>query len=122
MEAAEQVAAQRESVLAEARTQAERIHTEAVERLRNPQPRIEVGVMAGVAGGGLAGNLLVLAWLRHDKGINARSAFLHVLGDAISSVAVLGAALAMWLRPSLQWLDPEAPGLADLILRILAES
>ena len=79
---------------------------EAVERLRAPGQRIGLGLMASVAAVGLAGNLLVLAWLRHDRSLNARSAFLHVLGDAISSVAVLGAALAMWLRPSLQWLDP----------------
>ncbi|HET6923906.1 MAG TPA: cation diffusion facilitator family transporter [Anaeromyxobacteraceae bacterium] len=79
---------------------------EAAERLRTPHPGIGLGLMASVAAVGLAGNLLVLAWLRHDRSLNARSAFLHVLGDAISSVAVLGAALAMWLRPSLRWLDP----------------
>jgi cobalt-zinc-cadmium efflux system protein len=79
---------------------------EAAERLRTPHPGIGLGLMASVAAVGLAGNLLVLAWLRHDHSLGARSAFLHVLGDAISSVAVLGAALAMWLRPSLRWLDP----------------
>jgi cobalt-zinc-cadmium efflux system protein len=79
---------------------------EAAERLRTPHPGIGLGLMASVAAIGLAGNLLVLAWLRHDHSLGARSAFLHVLGDAISSVAVLGAALAMWLRPSLRWLDP----------------
>ncbi|HYQ80399.1 MAG TPA: cation diffusion facilitator family transporter, partial [Anaeromyxobacteraceae bacterium] len=89
---------------------------EAVERLRAPHARIGIGVMAGVAAVGLAGNLLVLAWLRHDRSLNARSAFLHVLGDAISSVAVLGAALAMWLHPSLQWLDPALSLLIGLLI------
>ena len=79
---------------------------EAVGRLREPHADISLGVMAAVAAMGLAANLLVLAWLRRDRSLNARSAFLHVLGDAISSVAVMGAALAMWLRPSLRWLDP----------------
>ncbi len=79
---------------------------EALGRLRAPRAGISLGVMASVAALGLAGNLLVLAWLRRDRSLNARSAFLHVLGDAVSSVAVLGAALAIWLRPSLQWLDP----------------
>jgi cobalt-zinc-cadmium efflux system protein len=89
---------------------------EAVERLRAPHPGIDLGVMAAVAAVGLAGNLLVLAWLRHDHSLNGRSAFLHVLGDAISSVAVLGAALAMWLRPSLQWLDPALSLLIALLI------
>ena len=89
---------------------------EAVERLRSPHPGIGVGLMAAVAVLGLAGNLLVLAWLRHDDSLNARSAFLHVLGDTISSVAVLGAALAIWLRPSLQWLDPALSLLIALLI------
>jgi cobalt-zinc-cadmium efflux system protein len=89
---------------------------EALARLRTPHAGIGVGLMAGVAGVGLAGNLLVLAWLRHDRSLNARSAFLHVLGDAISSVAVLGAALAIWLNPSLQWLDPALSLLIALLI------
>jgi cobalt-zinc-cadmium efflux system protein len=79
---------------------------EALGRLRAPHGGIALGLMASVAAVGLAANLLVLSWLRHDRSLNARSAFLHVFGDAVSSLAVLGAALAMWLRPSLQWLDP----------------
>ena len=79
---------------------------EAVGRLRAPRAGISLGVMASVAAVGLAANVLVLALLRRDRSLNARSAFLHVVGDAISSVAVMGAALAMWVRPSLQWLDP----------------
>ncbi len=79
---------------------------EAVGRLRAPHAGISLGLMASVAAVGLAANVLVLALLRRDRSLNARSAFLHVLGDAISSVAVMGAALAMWVRPSLQWLDP----------------
>ncbi|HEU4385187.1 MAG TPA: cation diffusion facilitator family transporter [Anaeromyxobacteraceae bacterium] len=89
---------------------------EAVDRLRHPHHAVGVGLMAGVAAVGLGGNLLVLAWLRHDHSLNARSAFLHVLGDAISSVAVLGAALAMWLNPSLQWLDPALSLLIALLI------
>lgn len=79
---------------------------EAVGRLRAPRAGISLGLMASVAALGLAANVLVLALLRRDRSLNARSAFLHVLGDAISSVAVMGAALAMWVKPSLLWLDP----------------
>jgi cobalt-zinc-cadmium efflux system protein len=79
---------------------------EAVDRLRNPRGHIELGVMAGIAALGLLANLVVLGWLRNDHGLNARSAFLHVLGDAISSVVVLAGAGAMWLEPSWTWVDP----------------
>ena len=48
--------------------------------------------MATVGGIGLAGNLALLYWLHGEHGVNARSAFLHVLSDAVSSVAVLAAA------------------------------
>ena len=90
---------------------------EAVQRLRHPQPGISFGLMAAVAAVGLGGNLLVLMWLRHDRSLNVRSAFLHVLGDTVSSVAVLGVAAAMWANPSLTWLDPALSlAIAALIL------
>ena len=79
---------------------------EAVDRLRTPHPRISLGVMAGVAAVGLVGNGVVLLWLRGDHNLNTRSAFLHVLGDAVASVAVLAGAGAMWLRADLDWIDP----------------
>ena len=79
---------------------------EAVDRLRHPGSRIELGVMAGVAAIGLVANLVVLRWLHADHSLNARSAFLHVLGDAISSVVVLAGAAAMWFEPSWGFIDP----------------
>ena len=90
---------------------------EAVQRLRTPHPPIALGTMAGVASIGVLGNGVILFWLQHDHGINARSAFLHVLGDAVASVAVLGGAGLMWLRPDLAWVDPVLSlGIALLIL------
>ncbi|HZZ84542.1 MAG TPA: cation diffusion facilitator family transporter [Anaeromyxobacteraceae bacterium] len=90
---------------------------EAVQRLRTPHPAIALGTMAGVAAVGVLGNGVILFWLQHDHGINARSAFLHVLGDAVASVAVLGGAGLMWLRPDLGWVDPVLSlGIALLIL------
>lgn len=79
---------------------------EAVERLRSPNVHIGVGLMAAVAGVGLLGNCVVLVWLHGDHNLNTRSAFLHVVGDAVSSVAVLVGAGVMWMRPDLSWIDP----------------
>lgn len=75
---------------------------EAVERWNQPGP-IQIEVMGTVAAIGLAANLLGL-WLLHDHdhNLNTRGAFLHVLGDALTSVGVLvGAgiiALTGWTR------------------------
>lgn len=82
------------------------ISWEAVDRLRHPGARIELGIMAGVAAIGLLANLVVLRWLHDDRSLNARSAFLHVLGDAVSSVVVLAGAAVMWIRPGWTWIDP----------------
>jgi cobalt-zinc-cadmium efflux system protein len=79
---------------------------EAIGRLREGSPPIDLGLMAVVAAVGLAANLAILGVLRHDHGLNARSAFLHVVADTISSVAILLGAGVMWLRPGWTWLDP----------------
>jgi cobalt-zinc-cadmium efflux system protein len=90
---------------------------EAVDRLRHPHGKVQLGLMAGVAGAGLVGNAVILWALRKEQGINARSAFAHVLSDAISSVAVLAGAGAMALDPGLGWIDPALSlAIAALIL------
>ena len=62
---------------------------EAGRRLMEPQP-VAGGLMSVVAVTGLAINLLVLVMLRHrGHDLNVRSAFLHVAGDAVASVAVV---------------------------------
>jgi cobalt-zinc-cadmium efflux system protein len=79
---------------------------EAISRLREGAPPIDLGLMAVVSAVGLAANLAILAVLRHDHGLNARSAFLHVVADTVSSVAILLGAGVMWIRPDWTWLDP----------------
>jgi cobalt-zinc-cadmium efflux system protein len=90
---------------------------EAVERLRSPPPRLELGLMAIIAAVGLAANVLILFVLRREHSLNARSAFLHVVSDTISSVAILAGAGAMAVTGGLTWIDPVLSlAIAGLIL------
>lgn len=75
---------------------------EAVQRWFAPR-EIDFALMAGVAAIGLVANLIGLWLLRgHGQNLNLRGAFLHVLGDTLTSVGVLvGAgliALTGWMR------------------------
>ena len=79
---------------------------EAVIRFQNPEP-ILAGPMLIIAIIGLAVNVVVALVLRehdHDD-LNTRAAFLHVLGDALASVGVIGAGIAIYFT-GLQWIDP----------------
>ncbi len=72
------------------------ILVEAWERFRSPA-EVRLGPMAIVALIGLMANLGALAFLHRSHSMNVRGAFLHVLGDALSSVGVLVGAGVMWL-------------------------
>ena len=72
------------------------ILVEASRRLSEP-PEILAAPMLAVAAGGLVVNL-VCAWLLHRDAaasLNVRAAYLEVLADALSSVAVLAAAVVV---------------------------
>jgi cobalt-zinc-cadmium efflux system protein len=88
---------------------------EAWQRFLSPEP-IESTVMLAVALAGLAANLLIAYYLHGSHDLNVRSAFLHVAGDALSSVAVVVAAL--WIMATGQTLaDPLlSAGIAVVIL------
>ena len=83
------------------------IFWEAVHRFTAPPP-VASGLMAWVAAGGLAVNLLA-AWLLHGhtQGLNARAAFLHVMGDLLGSLGTLVAA-ALIATFGWRWADPVA--------------
>lgn len=74
------------------------IFREAINRFTNPEP-VLAGPMLIVAVIGLVANLIVAFVLRgHDhENLNVRSAFLHVLGDALASVGVIGAGVVIVL-------------------------
>lgn len=98
------------------------IFSESWQRWLNPQP-IKSMEMLVIAAIGLVVNLIVafvLGGHSHDhdhegeageeaheeaEDLNVRSAYLHVLGDAISSVGVIFAAALIWFT-GWTWLDP----------------
>jgi cobalt-zinc-cadmium efflux system protein len=69
---------------------------EAIGRLQSPEP-LRGGVMLTVAMGGLLVNLASAAILRpvHGQSLNARGAYLHVLGDLFGSVGTVAAAVVV---------------------------
>lgn len=79
---------------------------EAVQRFLEPQ-EINAGIMSVVAVIGLLANFIAVLLLKRDSksSINIRSAYLHLLGDTFSSVAVIfgGIAIAIW---NINWIDP----------------
>lgn len=67
---------------------------EAWQRALNPAP-VQGVLMGVVAVAGLIANLTVAYMLHGSRNLNVKSAFLHVIGDTISSVAVIVA--AVWI-------------------------
>ncbi|HKA00389.1 MAG TPA: cation diffusion facilitator family transporter [Candidatus Solibacter sp.] len=79
------------------------IIVESVARLRNPEP-VHESVMIVIAGLGLAVNAAIMLALRaaSRNDLNIRSAFVHMLGDALGSIAIIAGALVIrstgWMR------------------------
>ncbi|NJE48986.1 cation diffusion facilitator family transporter [Thermococcus sp. 9N3] len=78
---------------------------EAYRRFRNPQP-IDTAIMLPMALVGLIANLLSVFLLHeHAHGLNVRSAYLHLLSDTLSSVAVVIGGLLIRFY-GVEWVDP----------------
>ena len=79
---------------------------EAYQRFTNPEP-IKGRLMFIVATFGLLANLVSVIILRKDKShnLNVKAAYMHLLGDTLSSVAVIAGGIAIWFF-KLYWLDP----------------
>ncbi|NJE07436.1 cation transporter [Thermococcus sp. M39] len=82
------------------------LFTEAYKRFKHPNP-IDTGLMLIVAIIGLIANLISVLLLHghSHESINVRSAYLHLLSDTLSSVAVIigGFAIRYW---GILWIDP----------------
>jgi cobalt-zinc-cadmium efflux system protein len=63
---------------------------EAITRLRQPQP-VSGGVMMAVAAVAIVVNVIISLWLRAGakSDLNVRSAYLHMVGDALSALGVV---------------------------------
>lgn len=89
---------------------------EAIRRLLQPVP-VHPGLMVWVAAAGMLMNgfIALLLW-RSSHDVNIRSAFLHMLGDTLSTAAVIAGGLAiLWTGSG--WIDPALSiGIAVMIV------
>jgi cobalt-zinc-cadmium efflux system protein len=92
------------------------IFYEAFERLQNPQ-HVHAEVMIGVAAAGVVMNGVIAVLLyRTGRDINLRSAFLHEIGDTLSTAAVIAGGWAI-LATGQNWIDSALSfGIGALIL------
>jgi cobalt-zinc-cadmium efflux system protein len=102
------------------------IFYEAAQRLLRPV-QVHAGTMMVVAGAGVVMNgAIALALHRSSHEVNIRSAFLHMLGDTISTAAVIVGGWGIMLTGH-NWIDPALSlGIGTLILwsamRVVRES
>ena len=77
----------------------------ALARLRAPEP-VAAGIMMSVAAAGVVMNGVVALLLRRfSRDVNIRSVFLHMLGDTLSTAAVIVGGFLIRLT-GLTWIDP----------------
>jgi cobalt-zinc-cadmium efflux system protein len=92
------------------------IFYEAFRRLQNPE-HVRAGVMIGVAAAGVVMNgVIALMLYRAGRDVNIRSAFLHEIGDTLSTGAVIAGGWAI-MATGRYWIDSAlSVGIGVLIL------
>jgi len=92
------------------------IFYEAADRLLHSAP-VHAGMMMAVAAAGVVMNgVIAFALYQTSRDVNIRSAFLHMLGDTISTAAVIAGGAAISVTHS-YWIDPALSfGIGALIL------
>lgn len=88
----------------------------AIERFSNPTP-ITGNLMLAVAVVGLAANVVGTMLLKRgsDQNVNIRAAYLHLLSDAVSSLAVIIGAVCI-IAFNITWIDPALTILISLYI------
>ena len=82
------------------------IFVEAVRRIINP-PEVDAGVLIWVSLAAVVVNLITALLVRRgsDKDLNLKSAFMHLVGDVLSTVGALVAGIIIRFTGA-NWLDP----------------
>jgi cobalt-zinc-cadmium efflux system protein len=100
---------------------------EAIQRLLEPIAIIPVDVLI-IASIGLGVNLISIKLLghQHEDDVNVKSAYLHILGDTLSSVAIIVGMIFIFFL-GIYWIDPLVALIVVVILirgtyRVLKES
>jgi len=100
---------------------------EAVLRFLHPEP-VKSGLMLLIAVIGLFANLVSMIFLHRDskESLNVKAAYIHLLGDTLSSVAVIGGAILIYYT-NIVWIDPTLTVIISIVImvqgyRILQES
>jgi cobalt-zinc-cadmium efflux system protein len=100
---------------------------EAVERFLNPK-EVNYIWMLGLGILGFLANGLSVIILQENKeeNLNIRAAYLHLIGDALTSLAVIAGAIVIWLF-QIYWIDPLVTVLISIYIfvhtfKILKES
>jgi len=93
---------------------------EAILRFLHPEP-VRSALMLIVAVIGLGANLVSMLFLHRDsnKNLNIKAAFVHLLGDTLSSVAVIGGAILIYFT-KVVWIDPLLTLIISIVIIIQA--
>ena len=100
---------------------------EAALRFMHPEP-VKSGLMLLIAIIGLFANLVSMLFLHRDskESLNVKAAYVHLLGDTLSSFAVIGGAILIYYT-KIVWIDPLLTLIISIVIivqayRILQES
>ena len=93
---------------------------EAILRFLHPEP-VRSGLMFIIAGIGLVANLISMLFLHRDsrKNLNIKAAYVHLLGDTLSSVAVIGGAVLIYYT-KVEWIDPSLTLIISIVIIVQA--
>ena len=93
---------------------------ESILRFLHPEP-VRSALMLIVAVIGLGANLVSMLFLHRDsnKNLNIKAAYVHLFGDTLSSVAVIGGAILIYYT-KVVWIDPLLTLVISIVIIIQA--
>lgn len=101
---------------------------EAIDRFGHPRV-IDATLFGWVATAGLLINLVSLRVLHgsHEHSLNARGAYLHILGDVLGSVGAIAGAIIIYFHADWHWVDPTISIVVSVVIlrsawRLIKES